>query len=140
MSQEPFDRAEFIPKAEDLLTGKRLNKSLMDSLPYPAMLIGKDRRVITVNKIAKAIGVEVGSFCWETFGKKASITKENRDYYKKNNAVPLSGIKCTFCKANEALASQESVNEKIQADDIIYDTFWVPLTGDVYLHYAIALS
>ena len=137
MYQEPFDKAEFIAKTQELLTNKHFNRALMDSIPYPAMLIRKDRRIITANKAARKIGVEIGSFCWDTFGKKASISEENREYYEKNNTVPPKGIKCTFCKADEALISQESINEKIPAGDIIYDTFWVPLTDEVYLHYAI---
>ena len=137
MCQEPFDKAEFIAKTQELLTNKHFNRALMDSIPYPAMLIRKDRRIITANKAAKKIGVEIGSFCWDTFGKKASISEENREYYEENNTVPPKGIKCTFCKADEALISQESINEKIPAGDITYDTFWVPLTDEVYLHYAI---
>jgi hypothetical protein len=137
MHQEPFDKAEFIAKTQELLTNKHFNKALMDSIPYPAMLIRKDRRIITANKAAKEIGVEIGSFCWDTFGKKASISEENREYYENNNTVPPKGIKCTFCRADEALMSQESINEKIPAGDITYDTFWIPLTDEVYLHYAI---
>lgn len=139
MPQKSFDKAEFIAKTQELLTNKHFNKALMDSLPYPAMLIRKDRRIITANKAAKDIVVEVGSFCWDTFGKKASISEENREYYEKNNPVPPKGIKCTFCRADEALISQKPINEKIPAGDITYDTFWIPLTDEVYLHYAIVL-
>ena len=56
-----------------------------------------------------------------------------------NNTVPPKGIKCTFCRADEALISQKSINEKIPTGDITYDTFWIPLTEEVYLHYAIVL-
>ncbi|MBT3256555.1 MAG: hypothetical protein HN366_08900 [Deltaproteobacteria bacterium] len=139
MNQESFDEEESIVKTQELLTHKNLNKALMNSLPYPAMLIRKDRRIITANKAAKEIGVRVDSFCWDTFGKKASISEENREYYEKNNTVPPKGIKCTFCRADEALISHKSINEKIPAGDITYDTFWIPLTEEVYLHYAIVL-
>jgi len=139
MHQESFDKAEFIVKTQELLTDKNFNKALMDSLPYPAMLIQRNRRIISANKAAEDIGVEVASFCWDTFGKKASISEENREYYEKNNTVPPKGIKCIFCRADEALISQKSINEKIPAGDITYDTFWIPLTEEVYLHYAIVL-
>ncbi len=139
MHQESFDSAEFISKTQELLANKHLNKTLMDSLPYPSMLIRKDRRIITRNEAAKEMGVEVGSFCWDTFGKKASISEEDREYYEKNITVPQKGIKCTFCRANEALFSQKPINEKIPTGNIIYDTFWIPLTDEVYLHYAIVL-
>ena len=139
MHQESFDKAEFMVKTQVLLTDKNFNKALMDSLPYPAMLIHRNRRIISANKAAEGIGVEVTSFCWDTFGKKASISEENREYYEKNNTVPPKGIKCIFCRADEALISQKSINEKIPAGDITYDTFWIPLTEEVYLHYAIVL-
>ena len=139
MTQDSLDRTEFIAKAHELLTSELLNKALLDSLTYPAMLIHKNRRIISANKAAKEIGVEVASFCWDTFGKKASISKENREYYEKNNTVPPKGIKCTFCRADEALKSQKPVNEKIAAGDVVYDTYWIPLTDEVYLHYSIIL-
>ncbi len=139
MSKESFDKSEFAAQTQELLANSHLNKMLMDSLPYPAMLIRKDRRVVAINKVAQEIGVKVGTFCWDTFGQQASITDEDKEYYAKNQSVPANGIKCIFCKANQALASQEPVNEKIPAGDITYDTYWVPLTDDVYFHYAIVL-
>ena len=139
MPQKEFDQAEFVATAQALLVNKRLNKALMDSLPFPAMLIRKDRKIIIANKVARDLGVEVASYCWDTFGKQASISEQDKEYFEKNNTVPKHGIKCTFCKADECLSSQEPINEKIPAGDITYDTYWVPLTDDVYLHYAIVL-
>ncbi len=139
MSQNTSDKKAFSTKAETLLTSKHLNRALMNSLPYPAMLISKERKIITANQKAIEIGVEIGSFCWDTFGKRASIPEKDKIYYEKNNTVPSQGIQCTFCKANAALTSQEPINEKIPADDITYDTYWIPLTDDIYLHYAIIL-
>ncbi|MCP4537513.1 MAG: hypothetical protein GY832_10235 [Chloroflexi bacterium] len=139
MCQESFNQAEFAVMTRELFSNEHLNKALMNSLPYPAMLIRKDRRIIAVNEAAKDMGVKVGSFCWDTFGKKASISEKDREYYEKTNSVPPEGIKCTFCRADEALVSLKSVNEKIPAGDITYDTYWIPLTAEVYLHYAIVL-
>jgi hypothetical protein len=118
----------------------KFNETLMDSLPYPAMLIRKDRRIIAANKLAKELGVEVGSFCWETFGKKASISEEDKAYYEKNKIVPPRGIACIFCKGNVALATSKPINEKIPAGDITYNTYWIPVSEDVYLHYAILME
>ncbi len=140
MAKKPINQKEFDVLIEKLLTDKHLNQALMDSLPYPAMLISKERIIITSNKAAKDIGITTGSFCWDTFGQKASISQEDNEYYEKNNEVPDKGIKCTFCKADDSLAAQKPVNEKIPAGDITYDTFWVPLTDDIYLHYAIVLT
>jgi len=139
MPHKDLDKAEFVTIAQELLADKSLNKALLDSLPYPAMLIRKDRIIIAVNKVASELGVEVGSYCWDTFGKKASISKKDKEHYEQYGTGPLNRIKCTFCKADEALLSQKPINEKIPAGEITYDTFWIPLTDDVYLHYAIVL-
>jgi len=91
MNQESFDEEESIVKTQELLTHKNLNKALMNSLPYPAMLIRKDRRIITANKAAKEIGVRVDSFCWDTFGKKASISEKIENTMKKTIRFPQKG-------------------------------------------------
>lgn len=139
MPQKEFDQVEFVATVQALLVNKRLNKALMDSLPFPAMLIRKDRKIIIANTVAQDLGVKVASFCWDTFGKKASISDQDKDYYEKNCTVPPNGIKCTFCRADESLISQKPINEKILAGEITYDTYWIPLMDDVYLHYAIVL-
>jgi two-component system NtrC family sensor kinase len=40
-----------------------LNKALLDALPYPAWLIGKDRRILFSNLKAKAMGGGAGEIC-----------------------------------------------------------------------------
>ena len=140
MPENSFSKSEFIEAAQKILSSKELNSALMESLPYPAMLIRKDRRIVTANHSAIEIGVEVGTFCWETFGKKASISDEDKAFYDKHHSIPAKGIKCTFCKADEALSLNSSINKKIHAGDIVYDTYWIPVSNDIYLHYAIILK
>lgn len=118
---------------------QKLNVTLMDIIPYPAMLIQSNRKVMAANKVALEIGVEIGSYCWDTFGKQGSITEKDKEYFAKNGKVPEQGIKCTFCEADECLSSQKPINKKIPAGDITYDTYWIPISKDVYLHYAIVL-
>lgn len=139
MSLIKFNKEEFIKMTEELRSNKILNEMLMDSLPYPAMLIRRDRRIIAANKVARDLGVEVATYCWDTFGKRASISEQDKIFFESNGTVPPQGIKCTFCKADEALSFKQPINEKIPAGDITYDTYWVPLTDDVYLHYAIVM-
>jgi len=134
-----FDKEEFTKMADELMSNKVFNARLMDSLPFPAMLIRRDRRMIAANKAATDLGVEVGTYCWDTFGKRASISEQDKEIFESNGTVPQNGIKCTFCRADEALASKQPINEKIPAGDVTFDTYWVPLTDDVYLHYAIVM-
>lgn len=137
MNEKLFDQESFKKLASKLLSSEKVNKSLMDSLPFPALIIGKDRVVVAANKKAEEIGVNVCTFCWDSFGKKASITSEDKDYFEKFNKVPKKGIKCVFCQADEALRLQKPINKKIDAGEIVYDTYWVPLTDNYYLHYAL---
>ena len=125
---------------QDILTDKRLNQALMDSLPYAAMLIHKDRIILAANKLAREIGVEVGTNCWNTFGKLASIRKADKEYFEQHHKGPDCGTKCHFCMAEEALSSQKTVHLDVQADDIVWDTYWVPLNPEIYLHYAIDVT
>ncbi len=140
MHNESFDTSEFIEITQQLLSSNHLNRALMDSLPYPAMLIRKDRRIITANKVAAEMGVKAGSFCWDTFGKKASISEKEKLYIETNNSLPSKCITCTFCMADEVLASAGPVNKKILVDNITFDTYWIPVTDDVYLHYVIHIA
>lgn len=139
MSPTKYEKEKFIKMAEELMSNKALNEMLMDSLPYPALLVHRDRRIIAANKVARDMGVEVASYCWDTFGKRESIPENDKIFFERNGSVPSQGIKCTFCKADEALSSKQPINQKIPAGDITYDTYWVPLTADVYLHYAIVM-
>ena len=138
MSPTKSTKEEILKIVDELRSNKAFNVMLMDTLPYPAMLIRRDRKIIAVNKLARDLGVGVGTYCWDTFGKRASISEQDKKIFESNGTVP-QGINCTFCKADKALASMQAVNEKIPAGDIAYDTYWVPLTADVYLHYAIVM-
>lgn len=133
------NKEELIKMATELKSSKALNERLMDAFPYPAMLILRDKKIVVANRQARDLGVEVGTYCWDTFGKRASISEQHKENFEKNETIPSQGINCIFCKAKEALASMRPINEKISAGDTTYDTYWVPLTADVYLHYAIVL-
>ncbi len=139
MLQESVEKKQIDREIQELITSRQFSTALLDSLPYPAMVIRKDRTILMANKAAKEAGAGVGSFCWDSFGKRASMSKEDREYYEKNGTIPPSGIKCTFCGAKNALDCQEPIWEKVVADDVCYSAHWVPLTDSVYLHYAIKL-
>jgi hypothetical protein len=70
-----------------------LNKLLLDSLPHAAMLIRKDRTVIAQNRIAEEAGVKIGGYCWEEFGKRLCLSKENLI----TNDAPLDK-QSTYCR------------------------------------------
>ena len=87
-----------------------VNDSLnLDDLPYIAIEVNDQRIITAVNKLAEDFGVKVGTHCWDTFGKRASISKAAKEYFEEHNCVPEGGIKCFFCMADEALEKQEHI-------------------------------
>ncbi len=117
-----------------------LNRILLDTLPHPAMLISGDKKVMALNKVAEELGVTVGSFCWEEFGKCLYIPEEKAQEYKKTGKVPPDTF-CSFCKADQCLKDQDAQNDpEVEAFERIWDTYWIAISGNLYLHYAIDIT
>jgi DNA-binding NtrC family response regulator len=53
---------------EALQESARLNELLLSSLPYPAMLIRRDRTVLAANRMAQEMGARIEDLCWRSFG------------------------------------------------------------------------
>ncbi|MFP5212614.1 MAG: PAS domain S-box protein, partial [Acidobacteriota bacterium] len=120
----------------------RLNRLLLDSLPQPAMLIRKDRTILAANRTAKQAGATVGGYCWKVFGRGDYIAEEHKHILSEPKALPLPcAVKCAFCMADESLAEGEAMNApEVHAFGRIWDTWWIPIDGDVYFHYAIDIT
>jgi len=129
-------------KTEEMLTEQNyLRDMLLDSLPHSAMLIRKDRTIIAANRNAREAGARIGGLCWRDYGRGDYISDDDKNYIKKHKSVPKGGIHCTFCMADEALASQQNKNNpEVRAFARIWDTHWVPLDDEIYLHYAIDIT
>ncbi|MEE8397871.1 MAG: response regulator, partial [Desulfobacterales bacterium] len=126
---------------EKLKESGRLNDLLLDSLPHPAMLIDRSRHVIAANSVALELGTVIGGYCWKGFGGSRSIPEEDRCYVAENDgAIPEGGTKCTFCLADESVFAEESKNIEVTIEDNVFDTWWVPVEGDVFLHYAVDIT
>ena len=118
---------------------KKMNELLLNSMPYPIMLINKKRIVVAANQIALDVGVIIGDYCWKEFGKCECLSDENLILSKKNPHEP--SIKCTFCKMDEMFQTKKSVNDPaVNAFGKIWDTYWIPLNENEFLHYAIDIT
>jgi diguanylate cyclase (GGDEF)-like protein/PAS domain S-box-containing protein len=135
-----IDISERKSMEEELKIKQRLNKLLIDSLPHSAMLIRKDRKIIAANKMAEEVGAIVGGYCWQDFGKCQFIPEEHRQYIDKHGRFPDGGTRCYFCNADEAMKSKGPVNIDVNAWDRTWDTYWIPLDEEMYLHYAIDIT
>ncbi len=125
---------------EELIIKQRLNKLLIDSLPHSAMLIRKDRTIIAANKVAEEAGAVVGGNCWQEFGKCQFISEEHKTFIDKHRKIPDGSIQCYFCNADEALKSRSPVSFEVTAWDRLWDTYWIPLEEETFLHYAIDIT
>ncbi len=119
-------------------------KTLLDSLPHPAMLIqGKGKLVLAANKIALDFGVKIGGHCWREFGKANYISNEDKELASQYpDVVPDELlIKCTFCRGDKCFLEEPKQNDPcVEAFGKIWDTFWIRCSEDVYLHYAVDVS
>ncbi len=126
---------------EALAAENNIRTTLVESLPYPTMLIHKDKTVIFANKIAREVGAVVGGLCWRDFGQSEYIADEDKAYINQHKEVPLCGTHCTFCLADDALRnSKDMISPEVQAFGKIWETYWVPINEDVYLHFAIDVT
>ncbi|MFH1970058.1 MAG: PAS domain S-box protein [Verrucomicrobiota bacterium] len=125
---------------EALAQSARSNELLLDSLLHPAMLIRRDRTVVAVNRIAREMGVAVGRYCWQSFGRCEYIPPADRQYFEQHGTQPPDGTHCTFCLADVALLANEPTHTEVTAFGRMWDAWWVPSEADTYLHYAIDIT
>jgi diguanylate cyclase (GGDEF)-like protein/PAS domain S-box-containing protein len=109
---------------------------MLEGIPSSAWLVSKERCILAQNKAATSLfGTKIGDYCWENIHGGKYLPDEYREAFEKNGS-PLPGTKCYFCRGDEALNMNEPVNGEVELAGAIWDTWWVPLGEDVYLHYA----
>ena len=126
---------------DELKEKNRLPNIILDGLPFPAMLVRKNRVVIAANKVARNVGAKVGGFCWRDFGQSEYISEKDKDYINKHKCVPESVTHCTFCLADKTFETNEFQNSpEIQMFGRTWDTYWIPVDDEIYLHFAIDVT
>ena len=125
-----------------LAESRRLNQLLLDSLPYPAMLIRKDRTIVAANRIAREMGARIGGFCWCDFAKAEDPSADSAAGMDGGpDAPPPLGLACEICMAGQAFAEKRPVRDpELRALGELWDTWWIPLDEQLLLHYAINVS
>ncbi len=94
-----------------------LQEVVLDSIPAIAMLIRHDtRQVVACNKAAESAGVIVGRPCYQSRHKRSKP--------------------CPACQANELLKTGKQQHFQVWEDGCFWDTYWAPVTNDLYLCYA----
>jgi len=103
---------------------------MLEGIPSPAWLVSRERRILAQNKAAAELfGTKVGDYCWQGIHGGKYLPDEYREAIEKTG-TPLPGTKCYFCRGDEALDTNESVNSEVEFAGDIWDTWWVPLGED----------
>ena len=120
----------------------KLNQIILDSLPHWAMLIDvSNRTVLAANKLVLEGGAKITCQCWDDFGHRQFISDEHKKLIKIEPELKRDNqIKCDFCLADEAMESGKSERKEVEIDGTIWDTWWVPVDKDTYLHYAMDIT
>ncbi len=114
-------------------------QTLLDSLPFPALLIDRNRIVLAANRIAVEMGARVGLSCWKEFGKSPE-EPESGPLPGPEEAGAITSF-CRFCCAHEALSSGMSVRHpEVRVGKTVWDMHWIPVDENRYLHYAIDVT
>ncbi len=126
----------------ELRRSAHLNEMLLDSLPHPAMLIRRDRTVLAANRAAREEGARVDDYCWRSFGRSAFIPEEDRQYIEAHNGrIPPGGTACAFCRLDKMLETGEAQRiPELGRFGRTWDTWWIPIDGETYLHYSIDIT
>lgn len=119
-----------------------LNQIILDSLPHWAMLINvKNRTVLAANKLARQVGSKIECQCWDDFGHRQFLSDEHKSLIEREpDRKRDNEIKCDFCLADEAMEKNTPKQKEVEIEDVIWDTWWVPVDKDMYLHYAIDIT
>jgi signal transduction histidine kinase/DNA-binding NarL/FixJ family response regulator len=108
----------------------RLNESLLESLPYPAMMIRKDQVVLAANRMAHEMGTQVGEYCRQIFR-----------FDQLSGQRKKAEGECSFCRRNEMFQLNKAINiPDITVNGRIYDIWWIPMNHEIFLHYAIDVT
>ncbi len=121
--------------------GMMLRKVLIEALPYPTMLIRKNRTIIFANKVARDAGAKVGGFCWQDFAHCEYIPDQDQASIRQNVDAAILMTQCTFCRADQALKEETpAVAPEVKAFGKVWEVHWIPVNTDIFLHYALDIT
>jgi len=120
ISKEKY--AKLAQKLEvDLKETEFLAETLMERLPCIAILLRpQTREIVASNKYAKEVGAVPGKTCYGTWRQREDT--------------------CPWCLAPKALETGKIQHMVVDALDVVWDAYWVPIKEDLYLHYAFDIT
>jgi PAS domain S-box-containing protein len=115
-----LDITEIKSAEKELLRKSEHMDKFLNALPCFAVILKSNREIVAFNDIAKKIGAIEGKKCFETM-------------------TPFSSP-CNWCKADNAFNDNEFKNSQFWGLDIYWDSYWIPLEEDLYLHFAFDIT
>ncbi len=109
-------------EAEEKLHGEmRLRQLFMDALPCVALLLKyHTREIVASNRAAVAVGAVPGRKCYASWGQREAP--------------------CPWCLAPKLWDKGVALNDQFWGLGMYWDAHWIPVGGDLYLHYAFDIT
>lgn len=115
------DITEYKKAEEALLEKAQLNQTLLDAFPCIALLLRPStREIVALNRSAVEAGAVIGKTCYSTWAR------------RKNP--------CPWCLAPELWSAGKTQHKELEALGVFWDAYWVPVSKDLYMHYAFDIT
>ena len=113
-----------------------LYRQLLDSVPYPAMLVRSDHRVLAANRAAYGMGIGTAALCPQD---ESIVGGDGRPAEERE--CQSAGIKAReLHRAGESLAAGQPLHREEDLGGRVWETWWMPLRDDVFLHCAFDIT
>jgi len=124
----------------ELKKAQGFRQKLLDGIPYPVSLINRERHILAQNRATREVaGSQVGDLCWLSFYGTDTLPEKDREEFERTGVLSPSA-RCVFCRADEALEKQKAIVEEVELRGRVYETGWVPVDGETYIHYFIDIT
>ncbi len=102
---------------ENLKQTIRLNQILLDAFPCVALLLRpRTREIVASNAAGVKTGAVPGACCYSTWGQRE--------------------VPCPWCLAPAVWETGKEQHLELEADGIFWDAHWIPVSEDLYMHFA----
>ncbi len=99
----------------------RIQQIFLDALPCVALLLRPEtRQIVAMNRAAREAGCQLGETCFGTW--------------------PKFEQPCPWCLAPRLWSTGEAQHLEVDALGVVWDAYWVPISDDLYLHYAFDIT
>ncbi|MDW7998133.1 MAG: PAS domain S-box protein [Thermodesulfovibrio sp.] len=125
---------------EEIIHSRKRLQSIIESLPFPVWLVNRQRKILYQNKRASEfLNTKIGEYCWNTLHKGVTLAEECRKVFFEGGEIP-ENAKCHYCRGDEALDKKTAINDHVEVYGRVWDSWWVYIDEDLYLHYAIDIT